>query len=539
MSLSRRNFNRRVFQFLLGSSLAPLALKTYQKTLSPEPSVSLNPINLDPLSETVGTQVNNLFQQMGGETELLIPTFLGNDQRRFYGRGVPQGLNILNQFNLGSGVTAFRGYLTWSGAGWTGQPTLVKDHGKIYLVIGAFDHSLRKIDIETNEVIWRYKFDDIIKGTATIYFDSTASEENQLVVLQGSRFGVRNSLGSPIIPSFRAISFRTGKELWRLNLKRTHSYSRDNDSSPINLGDGVLFNAGENAIGYFLNSSTQAAQKKDGILQPEILAEVQLYDLPDAGKHGGNLVAESSPSRLGDRIFLAAGSGHIYGISIPERKIVWDFYTGSDIDGTAVISKDEKLFCAIEKQYIPGNGGVLKLDPSRKESESVDWFLPTGNVSVADWQGGVVGSVALNDEYRTEEMPALFATCAIDGNLYIGSQTMMTGNKVKGPLLKNTYNTPLIIYKQPIGASISTPIFTEGNQLIAATYNGVHLFQLYFDLTNSDTPNALMNKQGEFYKITVEKLGVFKEGISFEATPIVWDGIIQICARDGWMYTLG
>jgi outer membrane protein assembly factor BamB len=540
MNFTRRNFNKRAVQLVLAGAITPAVFKQFQERVFADNSVPGNPLLSPDLSETVSGKMKDILASLTPETELLVPTFLGNDQRRFYGRGTPKGLKLLHQFNLGSGRTAFRGYGTWSGAGWTGQPTLTKDKGKIYLTIGAFDHSLRKIDIETNEVVWRYKFDDILKGSATVYIDPTASEENQIVILQGSRLGVNTSMFSPApAPSFRAISFRTGKELWKLNIRKTDSYSRDNDSSPIDLGEGVLFNAGENGIGYFINRSARTAKTKEGIVQPEILSEVKLYETADIGKHAGNLVAESSPARLRDKIFITAGSGHIYGISIEKRKIVWDFYTGSDMDGSVAISKDEKLFCAIEKQYIPGNGGVFKLNPSKKESESVEWFFPTGNARLADWQGGVIGSVALNDEYRTGEMPALFATCAIDGNLYIGSQTTVTGQKVRGPLLNKQYDTPLIVFKKLIGGSISTPVFTDGNKLIAATYNGVYLFNLYWDRAKRGAKNALQNSRGDFYRLRVEQAEHFKPSVSFESTPVVWDGIVRICARDGWMYTLG
>lgn len=537
---TRRNFNKRFFQLMLAGAAGPVLLKQLQVPVETEDEIqSIDGVNSENLVKKVSGQVKSFLGEIKPETELLIPTFLGNDQRRFYGRGIPKSLKQLQRFELGSGVTAFRGFLTWSGAGWTGQPTLVKDRGRLYLIIGAFDHSLRKIDLETNQVVWRYKFDDIIKGTATIYIDETAKEENKIVVLQGSRLGVRNSVGmAGPVPSFRAISFRTGKEIWKLNIRRTDSYSRDNDSSPIDLGD-MIFNAGENGIGYFLNRSTRVVEKKEGLIQPQVLGEVRLYEMPDIGRHSGNLVAESSPARLRDKIYFAAGSGHIYGISIPEKKIFWDFYTGSDIDGSVVISKDEKLFCAIERQYIPGNGGVLKLNPQKKPEDSVEWFLPTGNVGFADWQGGVVGSAAINDEYRDEDVPALFATNAIDGNLYIASQMMVTGEKVKGPLLNREYDTPVIVFKKRIGASISTPIFTDGNKLIAGTYNGVYLFNIFYEEGKKGDKNSVMNSKGEYVRVIVEEAEHFKPGVSFESTPVVWDGIVRICGRDGWMYTLG
>ncbi|MEG4807292.1 PQQ-binding-like beta-propeller repeat protein [Microcoleus sp. F8-D3] len=524
MSLSsRRTFNQQLGLFLLSAAVPPAVLKLDQ-TSSPEQAL-------------LETNLNNFLAKADPEIELLVPTFLGNDKRRFYGRGVPKSLKLIDKFELGSGRTFLgKRSVVWSGAGWTGQPTITRDGGKTYLIIGAYDHNLRKIDIATNKEVWRYKFDDIIKGSSTIYIDEKASAENKIVVLQGSRSG---GGGKSVVPSFRAISFRTGKELWKLDIRRTPSYSRDNDSSALDIGGGVLFNAGENAIGYFLDSSTSNAKIKQGIKQPNILSEVQLYAAGDISKHGGNLVAESSPSRLKDRIFIAAGSGHIYGISIANKKIVWDFYTGSDLDGSAVISKSGKLFCAIEKQYIQGNGGVLKLNPNKEPNASVEWFLPTGNRRLSSWEGGIIGSVALNDEYNSGEFPALFATNAIDGNLYIGSQDMITGKKIAVPWRNQSCDTPVIVFKKAIGSSISTPIFTDGNKLISAGYNGVYLFNLNWERVKSGERNALRNAKGEFYRLKVIESGRFKPGLSFEATPVVWDGIVRICARDGWMYTLG
>jgi outer membrane protein assembly factor BamB len=522
MSLSRRQFHQYSAQFLL-SSLFPVA---FAKLLRPS------------LSEAEMTQhLKTAYHALITGTELLVPTYLGNPQRRFYGRGVPQGLNILNQFPLGTGVTYVgKNRKVWSGAGWTGQPTITRDQGKLYLIIGSYDHHLRKIDCETYEEVWRYKFDDVIKGSSTIYLDETASEDNKIVILQGSRTGLPKK---GLAPSFRAISFRTGEEIWKLDIRKTLSYSRDNDSSALPLDNGLIFNAGENGIGYFLQKSTKTAIEKSGFLQPKIVSEVQLYQSSDRQRQGGNLVSESSPARLDDQLFIAAGSGHIYGIDIPQKKINWDFYTGSDLDGTVAISQTGHLFCAIEKQYIPGKGGVIKLNPKKPPQKSVEWFFPTGNLKLKSWQGGIIGSVAINDEYNLDGFPALFATNAIDGNLYIGSQNITTGKKVKGFLNKGAYETPLIVFQQKIGTSISTPIFTEGYQLVSASYNGVYLLQLNWDEVQPDSPEALPGADGNYYRLTVEQTARFKPEISFESTPVVWDDKIIICGRDGWLYTLG
>lgn len=522
MPYSRRSFQQKFLQSLAGFS-TPLFLldrcENYQAPLWP------------PLEKVLPAP----------EIELLIPTFLGNDQRRFYGRGQPSKLQLVDRFYLGTGLSDFQGLTEWSGAGWTGQPTLVGDRGKSYLVIGSFDHHLRKIDLATNKEVWRYKFDDLVKGTATIYVDRSASPDNQIVILQGSRQGINNSLGqAEPIPSLRAISFRTGKALWQLDITLTDSYSRDHDGSPLDLGNGLVFTGGENGIGYFLHSATGRAKPKNGIMQPEITQTVQLYKSSDIDRQGGNLVTESSASRLGNRIYISAGSGHVFGIDVDNRKIVWDFFTGADMDGSVTISQDGKLFVPIERQYISGQGGIIKLNPEKPANRSVEWFLPTSNLNFEGWEGGLLGSVALNDEYNSwGQFPALFATIALDGYLYIGCQSVLSGQTVLDPHQKTFYPSPLVIYKKELGHSISTPIFTDDHHLIVPSYNGVHWLKVNFDSAPSRLKGAVPNSRGEWFTVKITYRSVFMAGNSFEATPIIWDNLIRIASRDGYLYTIG
>ena len=60
------------------------------------------------------------------------------------------------------------------------------------------------------------KAGDVIKGTGSIWVNTKARTlEDFCVILQGSRAG--KSIHSGAIPSYRAVSYFTGKELWRLN----------------------------------------------------------------------------------------------------------------------------------------------------------------------------------------------------------------------------------------------------------------------------------------------------------------------------------
>jgi hypothetical protein len=481
-------------------------------------------------------------------------SFLGNEHRNFYGAGIPKELKHIARYNLGSGLTFNNNkFERWSGAGWTGQPTIVEVDRNPYLIIGSFDHHLRKLDLNAlimnkprNEVeIWKYKYDDIIKGSSTVFYNELEENAvNKIVVVQGSRRGIHNynKMRNTCAYSLRAVSFETGLELWRFNVPKTESYSRDNDSSPIYLKNGLIFNTAENGIGYLLDSKN-LVKDKNGYYQPKILLELVLYNKRDVQNHFRNIIIDSSPSKYLNKIYTGTGSGHIYEIDINSWEKTWDFFIDADIDGSTVINKNGSIFATLEKQYISGKGGVIKTIPitsskfnRKKRNSNIEWYLPTGNKRLGYWRGGIIGSVVINDLYKSDDFPALFATNAVDGYLYIGYQEKVENNrKVWGPQKKIKYKTPRLVFKKYIGGSISTPIFTEGNRLITTGYNGkVVLFSLTlnpeFDINNHNSQEVLVQEIDSFSPAPHS---------TFESTPVIYNGYTIICCRDGNLYVLG
>jgi outer membrane protein assembly factor BamB len=452
---------------------------------------------------------------------LRISTFLGDEQRNYYGNYAPDTLEILWKHYLGQGVTVISrklGSREWAGAGWTGQPLLVEEDTGLFIIQGAYDHHLKKINASTGKLVWEYKFDDVVKGTGTIWqTPDTFPDKNRLVILQGSRLGIGNYLDSKHIPSFRAISYHTGEELWRLDVKWTKSYSRDADGSALVLNDTVYIGL-ENSLFTVLNPSPYKASVLDGMLQPEIIQESILYDDSDVISHKNNVVTESSPCLLDSVIYIASGSGHIFGYSLKLKEIIWDFFIGSDIDGSPVVTHDSCILVSIERQYIDGKGGAFKLNPKKPPDSAVIWYMPTENKEYSGWEGGIIGSCAVNDRYNTDSMPYLAAFSAIDGHLYVVNHMIVDSTKqVFGPDGKKLYYAPELVFKHQIGASISTPIIV-GNKIIASGYAGVYLFQYDKELN-------------------VKKLAKFTS--SFEATPVVHNGRLYIASRDGYFYCLG
>ena len=451
------------------------------------------------------------------QIELLNASFLHNTHRNYYGDSLPDQLNIIWKHDLGIGTTRVGpNVLKWAGAGWTGQPLMVRENGTLFLIQGAYDHHLKKIRASDGALIWQYKYDDVIKGTGSLWINHKAKKlEDFCIIMQGSRAG--KSLASSTVPSFRAISYFTGKELWRMNVARTRSYSRDVDASVLVYHDTAYIGL-ENSIFTVFDPSPEDTTFRDGMYQPKIYRNKDTLHLPtDVIKHGGNLVTEASPVLLGERIYLASGSGHVWGYNLNSKKIDWDFFIGSDMDGTPSVTHDGCLLVTVEKQYIKGKGGLLKLDPARPPAEAAQWYLPVNNFYYATWQGGIIGSATSNVATKDSLDANLAAITAIDGNLYVVD--MDTISQDSFPTFNNELRLPKpkILFKYPTGPAISTPLIIR-DKLIAATYNGTYLFKR--DSTGS-------------YKL------LEKQDIRCESTPFVHNKRVYVASRDRFLYCLG
>ncbi|MCH2022080.1 MAG: hypothetical protein MK207_06320 [Saprospiraceae bacterium] len=452
------------------------------------------------------------------QIEVLNASLFHNNARNYYGDSAPSQLSVIWKHNLGFGKTQIgKEIKIWHGAGWTGQPLMVKENGKKYLIQGAFDHNLKKIEAETGKLVWQYLYDDVIKGTGTIWINHKAKElKDFCVILQGSRAG--KSIYSGVIPSYRAVSYFTGEELWRLNSTKTSSYSRDVDASALLLHDTAFLGL-ENGIFAVFDPDPDSAKLKNKILQPKIYKNCDtLYLKKDLKKHRGNLVTEASPTLLGNHIYIASGSGHLWGYNLTNNQIDWDYDIGSDIDGTPVVTSDSCLLITIEKQYINGRGGVLKLNPRKAPKNAAVWYFPTNNLEYSTWKGGIIGSAAVNCQYKKAKQASIAVFTAIDGFMYVVASEILS----QGPKI-TTYDTtllldkPKLLYKYETGPSISTPIIVQ-NKIIAATYSGIYLFE--FD------------DQLKFKFIE-------KAPIRCESTPFVDAGKVFVASRNGFLYCLG
>lgn len=451
------------------------------------------------------------------EIKPLISTYLGDNQRNFYGNQAPSKLRIKWKTYLGSGQTTFgaEAVQSWKGVGWTGQPLVIQEGEELYLIQGTLSHHLKKIRARDGKVIWSTSVGDAIKGTPT-FVDVGGPAATRHTLIVGSRSGFGQHWRNGTAYSLHGISYTTGKRLWAYNSRATASISRDCDASAVILGRKAAIPL-EN--GYFTVFSPDVRNAEEGgvLPSPEIIEQTRLFKSSDFGLYRRELCCESSPTMVGNTAYVAAGVGRVYacglgffGVTSTKLEI------GGDLNGTMPLTNDKHLLLGIEKQFISGQGGVVKFSTSGK----VKWFHPLPDRKWYTWNGGLVGSPAVNHRYNSTVSKDLACFVGIEGVVtLVNHKKLQPGVKNWGPRRLKQYAAPLVLdrVKLPQG-SISTPLFV-GDKIVVGYDSGLDLYQV--------TPAGKM--------VRLDRL----DGPMFDATPVVWNERIYAGSKDGYLYCLG
>lgn len=448
-----------------------------------------------------------------------ISTYLGDQQRNYYGNYAPTALRVKWKTYLGSGKTNLgqMGFKTWKGAGWTGQPLVIDENGETFLIQGTLSHHLKKIRARDGKVIWSTSVGDVIKGTPTFTDVGGSDPAKRYVLITGSRMGLYTDFFKGKAYSLHGISYLTGQILWRHNSQRTASNSRDVDASAIILSKGKACVPLENGKFTIFSPDPRKAKVIDGIPAPKIYKQYRLYKDADRRLYGRELCTESSPTWYRGKAWVAAGPGRVYSCGVGTfGRTGWSLDVGGDLNGSMPLTNDGHMLLAIEKQFMTGQGGVMKFKPGGR----VVWYSPVPNRRWYDWEGGLVGSVAVNHRYRSKVSRDLACFVGVDGHLtLINHKKLQPGVTVLGPRQKKRYPTPLVLdrVKLPNG-SISTPLFL-GDQIVVAYDNGLDLYRV------TDAQKLLRMAR--------------LPGVMFDATPVVWNGRIYAASKNGYLYCLG
>ncbi len=452
----------------------------------------------------------------------MTETYLGDGKRNYYGNYAPTKLRIKWKKHLGTGFTMVgQVRKKWSGAGWTGQALVVEENGEIYLIQPTLSHYLRKIRARDGKEIWKSNLGDVIKGTPSFVTTNSRNPEHKYLIISGSRRGYGAHFFNDPAYSLHAVSYLTGKKVWQHNSARTQSNSRDVDASGVMIGSKFCIPT-ENGKLLYLSPNLSHAVTPEGAKfpEPKIYKEYPLFDASVLPLYKHELSCESSPTVIGGTAYTAAGCGKVYGHSAGLFGNKWIYNVGGDLNGTMPFTNDKHLLLGIEKEFISGNGGVMKLKPKGRGASAVKWYFPLPNKRFYEWSGGMVGSPAVNHRYKSAITKDLACFVGVDGTLtLINHKKLAPNKKVYGPKKQQLYNTPLVLdtAKLPHG-SISSPLFL-GDKIVIGYDNGLDLYQV--------TPDLKLK--------LLDRL----KGPMFDATPTVWNGRIYAASKNGYLYCLG
>lgn len=421
-----------------------------------------------------------------------LTMFRGNPSRTWYGTGPLPANAPISRWTYPDAPMCGRSVVggesrLWCGTGWTGQPVVwERPDGITELVFGAYDKAVHFVDAATGLATRRpFATGDIIKGSVTLDPDGfpllyTGSRDNKLRVIALDR--------DPV------------EEIWSLDASVVPGrWNNDWDGNPV-VVDDILYEGGENS--WFFAIELNRATGSDGLVgvDPEVVFQTPGWTDELLAQVGGNVSIENSPLIAGDRAYFANSGGRIVGLDISDVRsgnapVVFDYWAGDDIDATLVADAEGMIYAAIELERRTDRsleiGQLIKLDPF-SDGDPLLWGVSVPPLELGD--GGIWATPALGDGY-----------------LYVTTHT--------GDLLTVDVETGEVTDRQDVAPHAwSSPVIIDGD-LLVATCETAELRR--YDLSDPAAPQLVW--------------GVVSAPGCIESTPAVWNGVIYVGSRDGFM----
>ena len=436
--------------------------------------------------------------QPWGET-VGLTMFRGNPTRTFYGEGdlslAPSVLWTYPESAMCGSSSVGAETTVWCGTGWTGQPVVwERPDGKTEVIFGAYDKSVHFVDAATGEDLRPpFPTGDIIKGSVTLDPDGFpllyfGSRDNKLRIVALDR-------PEPTL-------------LWSMDANEVNGiWNNDWDSNPV-IVDDIMYEGGEN--GWLYGIVLNRAFDSDGLVtvDPEKVLQMPGYNDELLSNSGRNVSIESSVAVFDQRVYFTNSGGRVVGVDVSnvrngEAPIVFDYYTGGDIDATPAIDADGMLYVSIEHEPSQMGsfetsrnlevGQLVKLDPYTDGDPRV-WGVDltvSGGVDSGSWASPALHAGVV---YLTTHQGELIAVDAAGGDVLWSDEVGF-----------HSWSSPAVV----------------GDVLIAATCLGD--IRAY-SLADPRSPQPIWS--------------VSLGGACLESTPAIWDGVIYLGSRDGFMRAL-
>ena len=436
-------------------------------------------------------------------TTVGLTMFRGNPTRSYFGTGdvsqepsvqwsYPDSAMCSTSTNLGDTTQ-------WCGMGWTGQPAVwERPDGITEIIFGAYDSAVHFVDAATGEDLRaEFQTGDLIKGSVTV-------DPDGYPLLY---FGSRDN-------KYRILGLDEGDpvELWSMDATDVSGTWNDDWDSNGAVVDDILYVGGENS--WFFAVELNRGYDADGkvTIDPQILVEMPGYNSDLIDTAGGNVSIENSPVVYDQRVYFANSAGRVVGLDVSrvrdgEAPIVFDYWAGGDIDASLVVDAEGMLYAAVNvkpDQVGPGYRTQANIDRTRE----VGQLLKLDPYTDGDPRIWGVDLTAGSEQSGTWSTPAVY-------------QGVVYNNTMQGSLIAVDAVNGEVLWSDEVGwHSWSSPAVVEGMLVTATCLGDVRGYSLA-------DPRA-----------PVQSWSVSLGETCLEATPAVWDGVIYIGSRDGYLRAL-
>ena len=303
-----------------------------------------------------------------------ITTFRGNNFRNTaaYGFVAPEEskLNVSYKFRIGS-------IKTWTGAGWNGQPSIVKWDSTLRRQMNIFEEKIEKEELV--EVIYgtmdgKVYFFDLEDGIFTrepINIDNpikgsvTIDPRGYPLLYVGQGVNYKGSFG------YHIFSLIDGKELFFIDGMDTFAKRRWGafDANPLfDVENDMMLLCGENGLVYSVKLNTDF-DLEEGIVG--IAPEMTIYRYSNGRNKLG---IENSPTAFQNYMFFADNGGYLQCLDLNTMTPVWMRDVTDDTDATIVLEWEEEtqslsLYtgCEVDLQNTGGSSYLRKINAANGE----------------------------------------------------------------------------------------------------------------------------------------------------------------------------
>lgn len=478
-------------------------------------AIDLEPtININYSYEVIGDKSicsDILFTEKYTDLEGIV-TFRGNNFRNT----ASYGISKISQKELNVKWKTSTSFSSWGGgAGWTGQPSIIK-----------WDEELKNSMNIDDKFKSKENFTEVIYASldGKVYFlDLETGEKSRSVINVGNPIKGSLSIDSRGIPmlyvgeginesgvtGFNIYSLIDGSSLYEINGYDEYAYRGwpAFDSSALIYPDGdIVIEGGENGILYITKLNTDYDKYTNTVsVNPEIL-KYRYY----TGEGYGRLGIENSVAAYANLLYFADNNGDIQCIDLRKMEPIWVIEGLDDIDASITIEAEEGvpyLYVGdeVDHQGISGISTIRKINGLTGEVVWKNEFSCQSVVGTDATNGGVLATNVIGKNNISDSV--IFSLARYDG---FNSGAIISINKSTGEIQWETkvdnylWSSPVDFYDKNGNAYI-IQCDSIGNMFLIDGKNG--------EILNSLTLDA-----------------------NIEASPAIYEDTIVIATRAGSIY---